>query len=112
MAHDPTLRQLLAVPYRIEAQTTETAPDVWVRRAAYPELEECQAEAATIEETLALLEHRRIEVIVAMLRSGRVPPMPRPPLGDCDPVGLLQRHGGHGDLVALLDRSASHWPRA
>ena len=97
-----TLREYLAVPYRIEAETVERAPGVWVRRARYPELAGCAAEAATIEATLELLERRRVEIIVAMLDAGTPPPVPRDALTDCDPDGLL---AGLGLVEHLAARS-------
>jgi predicted RNase H-like HicB family nuclease len=106
MSNEPTLRQYLSVPYRIEAQTLETQPGVWVRRAAYPELLGCTAEAATIEETLELLERRRIEIIVDLLRAGESPPLPRQPLRDCDPEGLMRRFGLHETLAPILGHTA------
>ena len=99
---EPALREYLSVPYRIEAETVEVRQGTWVRRATYPELPGCSAEAATIEETLERLERRRIEIIVALLRAGEAPPVPRRPLGDCDPEGLMQRLGLHAALAPLL----------
>jgi predicted RNase H-like HicB family nuclease len=110
MTNQPTLRYLLSVPYRIEAFTAETGAGVWVRRAAYPELPDCMAEAATIEETLARLEHRRLQVLVDLMQAGTTPPMPRPALRDYDADGLLHRHGVHGALSHLLDLSPLQWP--
>ena len=99
----PALRDYLSVPYRIEAQALEVRPGHWVRHAAYPELPGCTAQAATIEETLERLERRRIEIIATMVRAGERPPMPRPPLADCDPEGLIERLGLHDALALLLD---------
>ncbi len=105
--HELSLRQLLSVPYRIEAETIERTPGLWVRRAAYPELTNCIAEGPTIVQTLEDLERRRIEWIVAAVRAGTLPPLPRRPLIDCDPEGLLHRFGLSEDLVPLLDYAAS-----
>ena len=104
---DWCLRDFLSVPYRIEAQTLEVQPGVWVRRAAYPELRQCMCEAPTIEEALERLELCRIEIIVDILRAGRRPSVPRQPLGDCDPEGLMLRLGLHAQLAPLLDLAAS-----
>ncbi len=109
MSNEPTLRLLLAVPYRIEAFTAEATPGVWVRRAAYPELPDCSAEAPTIEEALARLDQRRTEVLVGLLKSGKLPPLPRPALQDHDAEGLLHRLDRHGELSAMLDLPPSQW---
>ena len=110
MANLPTLRLVLSIPYRIVACTPETAPGVWMRRASHPELPDCVAEAATIEEALARLEWRRVEVLVALLQAGTPPPIPRPALRDYDAEGLLHRHGVHSALSPLLDLAPLHWP--
>jgi predicted RNase H-like HicB family nuclease len=109
MANEPTLRLVLSVPYRIEACTMESVSGVWVRRATHPELPDCIAEAATIEETLARLEDRRIKVLVALLKAGASLPMPRPPLQGYDAEGLLLRHGLHDELSQFLDIQPLHW---
>ena len=88
-----SLRELLSVPYRIEASTMEGASGEWVRRAAYPELPGCTVEAPTIEEALFQLERRRMEIIIATVRSGGVPPVPRPPLSGVDPAVLAAELG-------------------
>ena len=94
-----SLHELLSVPFRIEAATVESLPGVWLRRAAYPELPGCTAEADTIEDALRLLERRRVEIIVSLWRAGEQPPIPRPPLLDCDPLGVAEALG----LPNLLD---------
>lgn len=101
-----SLREMLSIPYRIEARTSEGENGDWLRRAAYPELPGCTAEAPTIEDALRQLERRRIEIIVGMLRSGGQPPMPRPPLRDCDPEGVARELGLGGLVAGLLDHSA------
>ncbi len=95
-----SLRELLSVPYRIEASTTEDPSGQWVRRAAYPELPGCTVEAPTIEDALRQLERRRLEIIVATVRAGRTPPIPRPPLSGVDPAALA------AELGVLLDHDA------
>lgn len=88
-----SLRELLCIPYRVEASTTETSSGQWVRRATYPELPGCTAEAPTIEEALNQLERRRVEIIIATVQGGGVPPVPRPPLGGIDPAGVAAALG-------------------
>lgn len=104
---DLSLRQHLSVPYRVEAATREREPGHWLRWAAYPELPECHAEADTIEAALATLERRRVEIIVALLRAGAPPQVPRPPLRDCDPEGVMDAFSLFPELVPLLDAPAS-----
>jgi hypothetical protein len=107
MTPEPTLRHYLSIPYRIEAETVEVEQGTWLRRATYPELLGCMAEAATIEEALERLERRRVDIIVALLHGGAAPPAPRPPLADCDPEGLMHRLGLHTALAPLLDRTGA-----
>lgn len=94
----------LSVPYRLEAATTELADGSWVRRVAYPELPECMAESTVVEDALSLLERRRIETIVRMVGDGRAPPVPRPPLRDCDPAWVARQVGVSPQLIELIDR--------
>jgi predicted RNase H-like HicB family nuclease len=93
----------LRVPYVLEAESTEAAPGAWVSRVSYPELPDCAELAATIEEAIDKLERRRIEIIVAMLRSGRPPRVPRPPLASSQPYWLIAHYGLH-ELLELLDQ--------
>ena len=102
-----TVREFLSIPYLVEAEAVEVEPGRWIRRAAYPELPGCSAEALRIEDTLNQLERRRIEVIVEMLRAGSLPPVPRPPLEDCDPEGVAERLGLRDRVEGLLDRTGS-----
>jgi hypothetical protein len=98
------LRDYLSVPYVLEAETVEITPGSWIRRVAYPELPDCTAESLVVEDALHLLERRRIEMIVRMVDEGRVPPMPRPPLQDCDPAWVARQAGLAIDIIALIDR--------
>ena len=98
------LRDYLSVPYLLEAETVEIAPDSWVRRVTYPELPGCSAEAFVVEEALLALERRRIETIVRMVGQGSPPPVPRPPLMDCDPAWVARQAGVSSDIIALIDR--------
>ncbi len=94
----------LSVPYRLEAATTELADGSWVRRVAYPELPGCIAESAVVEDALCQLERRRIEIIVRMVRDGCAPPVPRPPLCDCDPAWVARQVGVLPELIELINR--------
>jgi hypothetical protein len=98
------LRDYLSVPYLLEAETVEVAPGSWISRVAYPELPSCSAESLVVEDALHLLERKRIEMIVRMVGEGHPPPVPRRPLGDCDPAWIAQRAGLSDEMVALIDR--------
>lgn len=98
------LSQYLSVPFLLEAETVEFSPGEWIRRVAYPELAGCNAESLVVEEALRLLERRRIEIIVRMIGEGHLPPVPRPPLLDCDPAWVARQAGVPGDIIALIDR--------
>jgi predicted RNase H-like HicB family nuclease len=98
------LSEYLSVPYLLEAQTVEIAPGSWVRRVAYPELPDCHAQALVVEEALLALERLRIETIVRMVGEGSPPPVPRPPLRDCDPAWVARQAGVASDIIALIDR--------
>src|SRR5258708_8684054 len=94
----------LSVPYRLEAETAELADGAWVRRVSYPELPGCVAESALVEDALSELERKRIEIIIDMVGQGRSPPVPRPPLRDCDPAWVAKEVGVSRELVALINR--------
>ena len=98
------LRDYLSVPYLLEAETVEVAPGSWINRVAYPELPGCSAESPVVEVALGLLERKRIEMIVRMVGKGHPPPMPRPPLGDCDPIWVAKQAGLADEIAALIDR--------
>ena len=99
------LRDYLSVPYILEAETVEVAGS-WIRRVAYPELPGCTAESLVVEDALLLLERMRIEIIVRIIGEGRLPPVPRPPLQDCDPAWVAKQAGVADDIIALIDRDA------
>jgi predicted RNase H-like HicB family nuclease len=94
----------LRVPYVLEAESTESSPGVWVSRVCYPELPNCIEHAATIEDAIDKLERRRIEIIVAMLRAGTLPHVPRPPLESSEPYWLVAHYGLQKELLDLLDQ--------
>jgi hypothetical protein len=98
------LRDYLSVPFLLEAETVEVAPGLWISRVAYPELPGCSAESPVVEDALRLLERKRIELIVRMVGEGRPPPIPRPPLGDGDPVWIATQAGLSDEIAALIDR--------
>jgi hypothetical protein len=98
------LRDYLAVPYMLEAETHERSPGMWITRVCYPELPGCATEGAVIEEALRRLERLRIETVVAMVDAGRPPPVPRPPLAHCDPLWIAQEAGVPAPIIALIAR--------
>ncbi len=102
----------LCVPYLLEAETAELGDGTWVRRVGYPELPGCVAEAAVIEEALSQLERKRIEVIVRMVRDGRSPPAPRPPIRGSDPVWIAKQVGVACEDIALIERDDAAGPPA
>ncbi|HEX9214162.1 MAG TPA: hypothetical protein VF901_26920 [Bradyrhizobium sp.] len=98
------LRELLSIPYLLEAEAVETAPGQWLVRVAYPELPGCTAEAPVVEDALRELERRRIEMIVNLVQAGREPPVPRKPLAAADPLWTAQDIGLSARVAALLGR--------
>jgi hypothetical protein len=66
----------------------------------------CAAESLVVEEALRRLEWMRIEMIVRMVADGRLPPVPRPPLPDCDPAWVAKQVGLPDELIAVIDRDA------
>ena len=96
------LRELLSVPYLLEAEAVETEPGKWLVRLAYPELPGCIAEGLVVEEVLTELEQRRIEMIVSLVEAGKEPPIPRKPLATSDPLWTIRDLGLSDRLAALL----------
>lgn len=96
------LRELLAVPYLLEAEAVETAPGQWLIRLAYPELPGCTAESAVVEDALRDLERQRIEIIVGLVERGQEPPIPRQPLTASDPLWTVHDLGLSDRVAPLL----------
>jgi len=105
------LRELLSIPYLLEAEAVEAEPGQWLVRLAYPELPGCAAEGPVVEEALKVLERRRIEMIVAMVEEGRAPPIPRQPLATSDPLWTARDLGLPERVAALLANPAKQQPR-
>ena len=74
------LVERLAVPYAAVVHSVERPDGSWWRRAEYPELPGCAAEAPSAVEAMDLLERERIRLIVAAHARGEQLPVPRPPL--------------------------------
>src|ERR1700675_4597623 len=96
------LRELLSVPYLLEAEAAETEPGKWLLRLAYPELPGCTAEGLVLEDVLKQLERRRVEMIVSLVEAGREPPIPRKPLASSDPLWGGADLGLSARIIALL----------
>ena len=105
------LREYLSVPYLLEAETVEISPGSWLRRVTYPELPGCTTESLVVEHALHSLERMRIEIIVRVVSEGRIPPVPRPPLQDCDPAWVAKQVGLADELIALINRDEAAAPR-
>ncbi|HZT05803.1 MAG TPA: type II toxin-antitoxin system HicB family antitoxin [Chloroflexota bacterium] len=75
-----TLDEYLAVPYLLTMESVCRADGEWVRRASYPELPDCVAEADTPIEAIEQVDELRRRLIVEMLGRGDPIPVPRPPL--------------------------------
>jgi hypothetical protein len=100
------LRDLLSVPYLLEAEAVEIEPGQWLGRLAYPELPGCTAEARVVEDALKELEQRRIEMIVGLVEAGKEPPIPRRPLLASDPLWTVHDLGLSARVAALLAAAA------
>ncbi len=99
------LRELLSVPYLLEAEAVEAEPGKWLLRLAYPELPGCTAEGFVVEDVLTDLERRRVEMIVSLVEAGKEPPIPRKPLAVSDPLWTAQNLGLAARVAALLGNS-------
>jgi len=99
------LRELLSVPYLLEAEAVEAEPGKWLLRLAYPELPCCTAEGFVVEDVLTDLERRRVEMIVSLVEAGKEPPIPRKPLAVSDPLWTAQNLGLATRVAALLGNS-------
>jgi predicted RNase H-like HicB family nuclease len=104
------LRELLSVPYLLEAEAVETSTGNWLVRLAYPELPGCVAEGSVVEDVLKQLEQRRIEIIVGLVEQGKQPPVPRKPLATSDPLWTVRDLGLSARVAALLGSAAKPIP--
>jgi predicted RNase H-like HicB family nuclease len=74
------LSHQLAVPYVAVVYSVERPDGTWWRRAEYPELPGCAAEAPSAVDAMERLEQERIRLIAAAHARGEELPVPRPPL--------------------------------
>jgi predicted RNase H-like HicB family nuclease len=102
-----TVGDYLRIPYLVTAQSQSLPDGSWVRHVEHPELPDCSAEADSISEALQLLDQRRIQVVIAMLSRGEVPPTRRAPLGEQQALGRVRRAGLTERVAALWDRDAT-----
>jgi hypothetical protein len=98
------LRELLSIPYLLEAEAVEAEPGKWQVRLTYPELPDCTAEGFVVEDVLTELERRRVETIVRLVEMGEHPSVPRPPLTGVDPLWTVRDLGLAGRIEVLLER--------
>ena len=96
------LRELLSIPYLLEAEAVESEPGKWLLRLAYPELPGCPADGFVVEDVLRELERRRVEMIVTLVEAGKEPPVPRQPLAASDPLWTANDLGLSARVAALL----------
>ena len=96
------LHALLSIPYLLEAEAFEARPGEWVVRLAYPELPGCTAEGLIVEDVLQDLERQRIAMIIELVKAGKEPPIPRPPLAASDPLWTARDLGFLDHDIALL----------
>jgi predicted RNase H-like HicB family nuclease len=104
------LRELLSVPYLLEAEAIEADTGKWLVRLDYPELPGCTAEGLVVEEVLKEIEQRRIETIVELVESGKQPPIPRKPLTSSDPLWAIRDPGLSARIAALLGNATKPIP--
>lgn len=74
------LEDYLAVPYVLAFETVQLPDGRWVRRAEYPELPGCYADAESTVEALDRLEVEQVRYLQERLARGEPIPVPRPPL--------------------------------
>lgn len=75
-----TVEDYLAVPYVLTMESVARPDGEWVRRASYPELPGCVAEAFSPIDAIEELEQLRQRRILELLERGEIVPVPRPPL--------------------------------
>ena len=74
------LEYYLAVPHLLAIQSVEKPNGDWVRRAEYPELPDCSAEAYSALDAMEQVEELRAARIRELLERGERVPEPEPPL--------------------------------
>lgn len=80
----PSIEEYLAVPYKLVVEAFEAADGQWFRRASYPELPGCVAEAFWMEEAVEGVDEMRVRFMLERVERGEPIPVPRPPLRSID----------------------------
>jgi hypothetical protein len=70
----------LAIPYLLVLESVEHPDGEWLRRAEYPELPGCVAEAYSAVDAIDRLEEERVRLIHELWERGAPIPAPRAPL--------------------------------
>ena len=83
----------LRVPYTMIIASVRRPDGTWTRRAEYPELPGCVAEADSPLDAIDQLEALRVQTILERLARGEVVPTPRPPLRRLEIAPPLPRTG-------------------
>lgn len=81
----------LRVPYTMIIASVRRTDGSWVRRAEYPELPNCVAEADSPLDAIDRLDALRVQTILGRLARGEPVPTPRPPLRRLDTTRPLAR---------------------
>jgi hypothetical protein len=56
---------------------------------------------------LRQLERQRIVTLVGLIDEGQQPPVPRPPLGSCDPVWIAERSEVPRDILIRIQHDSA-----
>lgn len=70
----------LSIPYVLALETVQLPDGDWVRRAEFPELPGCYADAYSAVEAVEKLSAEQVRYIQRLLDAGVPVPQPRPPL--------------------------------
>lgn len=97
-----TLRQILSTPFVMHIRPIKDTAGNWVRRAEFPELDECFAVDLSPWTALDKLEEGLISYLVTCVAAGKTIDPPRPPRRMED-VGLHLDEAGFHALQPYLD---------
>ena len=93
----------LRVPYTMIIASVRRQDGSWIRRAEYPELPDCVAEADSPLDAIDQLDALRVQTILGRLARGEDVPVPRAPLRRHNDVPPLPRTGD--DVGAGAERA-------
>lgn len=105
------LRELLSVPYILEALSVKSDDGSWIRCFEYPELPDCTVYGLAPVEALDELERLKYKIILDRVQRGQPVPVPRPPLYSMNP-GASLRDIGLSDWLIDLDIDVSELARS